>query len=123
MLNEVERLLVDALHADDPVARLRAGVVAAPHGALGDDERAWLLGVDEDGFRVASLLVRKLRFERALRGDPSARAEFDAAPAAFVERWRRYETSVPPAHDDPADEAAAWRAFRNAPPRDDGPRP
>jgi hypothetical protein len=112
VLTDVQRILVDAVHSDDPVARVRTLVDAAPAGALSEDERAWLLAVDADGLRVASLVVRKLRFERAVRGDRALGAEFEAAPERVVAAWRRYERAVPPSAEDASDEAAAFRAWR-----------
>ena len=39
---------------------------------------------DDDGVRVASLLVAKLRFERLLNGSPDAAAEFDDDAEGFA---------------------------------------
>lgn len=114
MLSEVQRIVAAALHDDAPLARLRALVLESGGAALAPDERAWLLSVDEDGFRTASLLVRKLRFERALRGDRSLAARFDADPAAFAGVWARYERDVPPSAEWPAEEAAAFAAWERS---------
>lgn len=112
MLSEVERVLVEALHAEDPPARLR-GLVEGAGGRLAADERAWLLAAvaDDDGLRMAGLLVVKLRFDRVLRGDPSLRRAFEEDAAAFVERFRRYCRDVPPAYVFPQDEARAFAAW------------
>jgi hypothetical protein len=110
VLIELERILVLSLHAERPAERL-AELVAAAGDRLDADERARLAAIDADGLRVASLVVRKLRFERVLAGDADLRARCDADPAAFTETLRRYAVSVPPTFDFPAEEARAFRAF------------
>lgn len=110
MLIEFERIVVAALHDERPAERL-AALVAAAGDRLDADERARLAAIDPDGFRVASIVVRKLRLERVLAGDAELRALCEADPAAFTETFRRYEAAVPPTFDFPAEEARAFRAF------------
>jgi hypothetical protein len=84
--------LLDALRSGDPAAAAR-------------------LGVDEDGFRMAALLVSKLRFERLMQGDRDAAAWFERDPAAFAAAFRRYHAAVRPTAYFPWEESALWRAW------------
>ncbi len=68
---------------------------------------------NDDGVRVAALLIAKLRFERLQSGSNDAAAEFDDDAAAFVARFKRYHATVPPTAWNPVDEAALWSAFRS----------
>ncbi|MCE9634458.1 MAG: hypothetical protein K8T90_02030 [Planctomycetes bacterium] len=121
MLSEVQRILVAAAHAEDAPARLRALVDEACRGGAEDDaraaprltadERAWLLAMDPDGLRVTSLLVRKLRFERVVRGDATLLRRFEDDPAAFTNVFRAYCRDVAPTFAFPEDEARAFRAY------------
>jgi hypothetical protein len=110
VLSEVQRLLVLALHDARPAERLRQLVADAGDG-LTPDERARLLAADADGLRVTSLIVRKLRFERILRGDAALRAACDRDRAAFAAEFARYCAAVPPTSAFPAEEARAFRRF------------
>jgi len=111
VLSALERVLVLALHDERPVERLRA-LVDAAGAALDDDDRRRLAAIDPDGLRVASLVVRKLRFERVLRGDAELRAEAERGPDAFAAAFRRYAASVPPTAEFPSEEARMFRRFR-----------
>ncbi len=106
-----ERALARAMVAPDPVAALRA---AARSRALPRALRAAFAAADEDGVRIAALLVARLRFERLLRGSPDADAWFARDPASFTEVFRRYHHAVPPRDFFPAAEArrfAAWLSY------------
>ena len=111
MLSRCQRILVLALHDERPVERLRE-LVAKASDSLDDEERAALLGVDPDGLRMTSLLVRKLRFERLVSGDPELRAACERDPRGVTESFVRYARAVPPTSSFPAEEAAAFRRFR-----------
>lgn len=114
MLSTVQQLLVRACHAADPSAFLRERLDAeAPN--LDPDERAMLQALDDDGLRLTRLLVRKLRLERLLRGDPAAAAAFAADPAAFLAGFRRYCDEVAPTAVFPSEEAAAFAAHARRP--------
>jgi hypothetical protein len=117
VLSVVQRIVVRALHDPTPFERLRA-LVEEAGDELDADERARLLALDGDGLRIAGLLVRKLRFERALAGDPELRARCDRDVAAFVEDFRAYVQEVAPTFAFPAEEAAAFCAFLAARRRD-----
>lgn len=89
----VQALLGEALCAADPVGMLRA-LAARPETS--PEVRAWLGAVDDDGLRVAALLVAKLRFQRLLGASRPAAAWFAQDPASFTgrsasttPRWRR----------------------------------
>ncbi|MCA8926309.1 MAG: hypothetical protein KDD82_31165, partial [Planctomycetes bacterium] len=69
-----------------------------------------LAALDPDALRLQALLVAKLRFER-LVADPALAAEFDADPAAFTARFRRFAAAQPSRSPYPADELAAFRAW------------
>lgn len=92
-LEQVEAVLANALTSADP---WRAFVVAREDAALAPNVRAQLAHVDEDGLRIAGLLVAKLRFERIMNGSRIGAEWFERDPAAFTEAFRRYHTSVPP---------------------------
>jgi uncharacterized protein (UPF0276 family) len=66
---------------------------------------------DEDGRRLTSLLVAKLRFERIQRGSDLAMRWFDAEPEAFSDVFRRYHAEEPPIDVFPAPEADRFFAF------------
>ncbi len=106
-----EARLADALCARDPgaaFAELRADPVVG----------AWLgNGLDfarEDGFRIAALLVARLRFERLLHGSREAGDAFHADARAFTDRFRRYHASVAPIATTPTEEAAQFEAWSRA---------
>jgi hypothetical protein len=110
VLTVLQRIVVQALHDAAPPDRLRALVEEAGDG-LDADERARLLALDGDGLRMAGLILRKLRFERALAGDRELRARRDRDAAALAEDFRAYAQEVAPTFAFPAEEAAAFRAF------------
>ena len=103
-----ERLLLAAMTAPDPVRVLRAG---ARDRRLDADLRRRLARVDEDGVRMAALLVARLRFERLLRGAPEAEAWYDQDPASFTLAFRRYHHEVAPVAFFPRGEMKLWRAW------------
>lgn len=90
----------------------------AENDAFDDDAyaKAALAGTvdadNDDGVRIAALLIARLRFERLLNGSTDAAAEFDDDAEAFVARFQRYHRAVPPTAWNPVDEAALWAAFR-----------
>lgn len=105
-----QALLADLLTARDPVAALRERL------ALADADPA-LRAVDEDGLRIAALLVVKLRFQRLTTGSRLAREWFERDPRAFTDAFRAYHHEVPPTALDPWREAEAfegWRRRRDA---------
>ncbi len=72
--------------------------------------------LDADGFRIASLMVARLRFERLVQGSREAAASFELDPQAFSERFRLYHGQVPMSAESPAEEAvlfARWLAASN----------
>ncbi len=105
MLAALQQVLVDCCVADDPVATL--GRLRQEHPELSP----WLEHVDPDGLLLTSLLVKKLRFERILRGDPNLAARFQKDPQAFTLAFRNYLNAVPPTSVFPAEEARAFREF------------
>ena len=104
-----ERVLARAITAPDPAAALRA---ASRDRRLDADVRRRLAGADEDGVRMAALLVARLRFERLLRGSPDAEDFYDRDPAAFTRAFRAYHETVPPSAFFPTGEAALWATWR-----------
>jgi uncharacterized protein (UPF0276 family) len=67
-----------------------------------------LAGGAGDLQKIASMLVAKLRFERLLNGSPGAGAAFEADPAAFVRKFKRWHRDVAPRAIFPSEEAATW---------------
>lgn len=108
---DLERALAEALRAEDParaLARLRAD------GRFGPEIAARLARVDDDGFRIAALLVARLRFERLMQGSPRASQWFDDDPADFAAAFRRYHAEVTPTAHFPAGEAELFAAWADA---------
>ena len=104
----LERVLLKALRAEDPVRAIQR---ASRNRRLTADERARLQRVDGDGVRLAALLVARLRFERLLRGSPKAEAWFDRDPPSFAEAFRAYHAAVPPTAFFPRAEAALFSRY------------
>jgi hypothetical protein len=111
-LEAVEVLLSRALLADDPGRELRAAIAdpSTPAGV-----RAQLEAIDEDGLRIAGLLVTKLRFERLMNGSQRAALWFETDPRGFTDAFRAYHAAVAPTEMFPSFEARhfdAWLATR-----------
>lgn len=109
---ELERFLLEALRAQDPVEAL-AGALRGEGPPLSRELRSALAHVDPDGFRIAALLVTKLRFERLLRGSSEAERLFDEDPGGFARLFKRYAHEVSPSAVLPSEEATlfdVWRA-------------
>ncbi len=94
-----------AMRSPDPVARLRERI-ADPR--LDADERERLRAIDEDGFRVAALLVAKLRFERLMQGSPLVARGFAIDARAFADMFREYHEQVPMTSPMPWEEGKAF---------------
>lgn len=95
----VEARMLRALRAKDPALEHTLGPV------------------QEDGLRIAAMLVAKLRFERLMRGSNEADAWFERDPRGFVEAFRAYHASTPIDAFFPAAEGRrfeAWLADRGA---------
>lgn len=107
-LEQIERVLADVLTSADPWSEL--GHVRSDT-ALPTAVRAQLAAIDEDGLRIAGLLVAKLRFERLMNGSRTAAEWFERDPAAFTEAFRRYHTSVAPREMMPGLEASRFEAW------------
>jgi hypothetical protein len=119
-LARLQATLADVLAAADPVAALHASRAAASGASAAGDvlarAHATALGaIDEDGLRVAALLVVKLRFQRLTNGSQHAHEWFARDPEGFTAAFRAYHRDVPPASLDPWGEAEAferWLATR-----------
>ena len=105
MLAVLQKVLVDCCVADDPVAALAAARKDHP------EMEAWLGHIDPEGLQLTSLLVKKLRFERILAGDPGLRDKFREDPQTFTIRFREYLLAVPPTAVFPQEEAASFKEF------------
>ncbi len=66
---------------------------------------------EDDGRRLTSLLVAKLRFERIQRGSDLAMRWFDESPREFAEVFRAFHRATPMAVMFPAEEADLFFAF------------
>jgi hypothetical protein len=109
MLLDLQRLLVAALRTPDPAGFLRERAEREP--GLRADERRALLAAGEDGLRMSRVMIRKLRLQRILRGDPDAAAAMARDPEAFAARFAAYDRDVAPTAVTPPDEAAQFRAY------------
>lgn len=106
-----EARLAEALCARDPgraLVELRADPTLAEWLGNGLDSAR------EDGFRIAALLVARLRFERLLHGSREAGDAFRADARAFSELFRRYHASVAPLATTPTEEAAQFETWSRA---------
>jgi hypothetical protein len=100
-----EQVLAEAMLSPDPVARLRS---AADDAALSPATRRALSRADEDGIRLAALLVARLRFERLVQGSQEASDFFERDPEAFAAAFRAYHHTVRPTECFPRGEARLW---------------
>jgi uncharacterized protein (UPF0276 family) len=95
-----ERAYGLALCAADPVAALRGAACAWPSSL-----RRLVDAIDEDGVRVAGLLIAKLRFERIVNGSAEAARFFRTSPASFTTAFWSYHRASAPVHQVPWHEA------------------
>lgn len=110
-LAEFETQLAAALCSSDPAAARRSLGENADVQAL---IRGGIQHLSEDGFRIASLLIARLRFERLSHGSRAAGAAFAHDPRAFAEQFRRYHAAVPCSATTPTEEAALFEAWLSA---------
>ena len=106
-LRTLEAILADALRAADPRAEL-----ARRAEGLDDELRARVDAIDDDGLRVAALLVAKLRFQRLLNGSREAGAWWQRDEQGFTAAFRAYHRAVAPTAATPRGEAelfAQWQ--------------
>lgn len=111
----LEQVVATALTARDPGAALAA---AARDSALPDATKRHLAAIDEDGFRIAALLVARLRFERLLHGHPAVAHWLEHDAEGLTEVFRRYHAAIAPTAFFPPDEARlfdAWLAATGTP--------
>lgn len=109
-LDAYEELMARAFRSRQPLRVLREACSspATPPGL-----RQALANIDEDGVRITSLIVTRLRFERLINGSVSAGEWFIDDSASFVAAFKRYQDAVPPTASFPPQEAhdfEAWRA-------------
>lgn len=97
----LEEGLAVALRATDPERALAELALRPELSRL----RGRIDSISGDGFRLSSLLVARLRFERLVQGSDEASAWFDRDPAGFAAAFRRYHALVPASALFPADEA------------------
>lgn len=97
-LHEFERALAQTLRAADPVRALR-DLLADEHHAAWRSEYGLEHLTSEDaqaGFKIAALLIAKLRFSRLMQGSRIAPTWFETDPPGFAEEFKRYHAEVPP---------------------------
>jgi len=109
MLIDLQRVLQKALSSDAPLDVLRR-----ESETLAPEDRALVDRLSADGFRIASFLVRKLRFERICRADSTMEEWFEREPARVTELFREYNRDVPPREFFPHEEARAFRDWLNS---------
>ena len=105
-MKDFQRVLLRALSSDDPLETLRKESATLP-----PDVRKQIDSIDQDGFIVTSLLVRKLRFERVCMGDDSMDGWFERDPEGFTKTFKAYGNEVEPVDYFPSDEARRFRAW------------
>ncbi len=81
------------------------------------DLRAYpeLRHVDPEGYRLTTLIVRKLRFERLCLAHGDVARAFETEPAALLDLYERFAHDVPPHAVFPSDDARAWQDWRASP--------
>ncbi len=104
----VEQVLATALTARDPGAALAA---TAHDPRLPAEAKRWLAAIDADGFRIAALLVARLRFERLLHGHPAVASWLEHDAEGVTEAFRRYHAAIAPTAFFPPDEARLFDAW------------
>jgi hypothetical protein len=102
-----QALLADLLTAPDPVAALHECLSRA-------DSDPELRAIDENGLRIAALLVVKLRFQRLTNGSRLANEWFERDPRGFTDAFRVYHHEVPPIALDPWREAVVFQRWCDA---------
>ncbi|HEX5051707.1 MAG TPA: hypothetical protein VFZ65_08050 [Planctomycetota bacterium] len=107
MLADVQRLLVAAVLQPDPRAFLQAQLDRAECG-LSAEERRQLAAVGDDGLRLTRLVVRKLRLDRLLRGEPELAALCREQPQVLASGFAAYDAAVPPRAVFASEEAAQF---------------
>ncbi|MGE0712886.1 MAG: DUF692 family multinuclear iron-containing protein [Planctomycetota bacterium] len=98
---------VAALRSPDAAGTLAARLAHEPDAAA----RAALAAVAPDALRLTQLIVERLRFERALRGEPALTRAFEDDPRGFSATFRAYDRACAPATGWPLEEARAFRAW------------
>jgi uncharacterized protein (UPF0276 family) len=109
-LARLELLLADAFCAPD---------LSAAFATLSSDREfaPVFAHASEDGFRIAALLIVRLRFERLLNGSSRAADLWNSDPRSFTSLFRRYHPAVPATAYSPRDEAVLFeRWLAEAPP-------
>ncbi|MCY3003750.1 MAG: DUF692 family protein [Planctomycetota bacterium] len=103
-LARLELLLADAFCAPD---------LSAAFAALRSDREfaPVFAHASEDGFRIAALLIVRLRFERLLNGSARAADVWNSDPRSFTALFRRYHPSIPATGWSPRDEAALFERW------------
>ncbi len=71
--------------------------------------------VDAEGYRLTTLIVRKLRFERLCSAHGGVARAFATNPRALLDSYERFVREVPPTGLFPSDDARAWQAWQSAP--------
>jgi len=105
-LEHVERLLAEAFTQRDPLTWLRER-----EGDLPEAIASVLPGISDDGARIASILVARLRFERLVQGSRIAGEWYDTDARAFTLAFKRYHAEVPSEVLFPKDEARLYEAW------------
>lgn len=103
-----EQVLARALRSDDAGRALKK---AARDKRLPAALRKALASVDEDGVRLAALLMARLRFERLLQGSDAASDWFERSPEEFARAFERYHREVAPTAFFPPTEAKLFTTW------------
>lgn len=103
-LSELQELVTALIADSDSLAALRAANLPSP-------ARDAVACIDSEGWRLTSLIVRKLRFERMCLADGAFRRAFEENGAAVVRQWEAFVRAIPPRAIDAFEEARAFRAW------------
>jgi hypothetical protein len=107
-LIQFEAMLARIVCDPDPV-QARAKILQ--DAALPTEQKDLLASIDEDGLRMTSLLVTKLRFERLIRGSAAAEQWFEEDPRDFARAFKQYHKEVPPTAFFPPEEAKLFQEW------------
>ncbi|MEZ6195323.1 MAG: DUF692 family protein [Planctomycetota bacterium] len=81
---------------------------------LPEAAREALSHLDAEGYRLTSLIVRKLRFERMCLVDTAFAERFETEPEATIEDWEAFVREVPHRAVFPHEDAQAYHRWRAA---------
>lgn len=95
---DFERVLAQTLRSPNAVTALRELLADEKYASWRAEFGLDHLTTDDAqaGFKIAALLIAKLRFSRLMQGSRIAPTWFETDPRGFAEEFKRYHADVPP---------------------------